>query len=56
MPNGIPVATVAIGKAENAGLLAIRILSTNHENIAYKLEIFHEQMAEESIKKTENLN
>ena len=56
MPNGIPVATVAIGKAENAGLLAIRILSTNDENIAYKLEIFHEQMAEESIKKTENLN
>ena len=56
MPNGIPVATVAIGKAQNAGLLAIRILSTNHENIAYKLEIFQEQMAEESIKKTENLN
>ncbi len=56
MPNGIPVATVAIGKAQNAGLLAIRILSTNDENIAYKLEIFHHQIAEESIKKTGNLN
>ncbi len=28
MPNGVPVATVAIGKAKNAGLLAVRILST----------------------------
>jgi 5-(carboxyamino)imidazole ribonucleotide mutase len=55
MPNGIPVATVAIGKAENAGLLACRILGINAESIQKKLHDFHLNMAHESIKKTENL-
>jgi 5-(carboxyamino)imidazole ribonucleotide mutase len=55
MPNGIPVATVAIGKAQNAGLLAARIISTTNEDIANKLESYHNQMAEDSRKKTENL-
>ncbi|HKL14011.1 MAG TPA: 5-(carboxyamino)imidazole ribonucleotide mutase [Balneolaceae bacterium] len=55
MPNGVPVATVAIGKAKNAGLLAIRILSTADGAIASKLDDYHKKMAEESLKKTENL-
>lgn len=55
MPNGIPVATVAIGKAQNAGLLAARILSTNNMTLVSKLEEYHSRMAEESRKKTENL-
>ncbi len=55
MPNGIPVASVAIGKAQNAGLLAARMLGMNDADIAYKLEQYHHQMAEESRKKTENL-
>ncbi|NBW70898.1 MAG: 5-(carboxyamino)imidazole ribonucleotide mutase [Bacteroidetes bacterium] len=55
MPNGIPVATVAIGKAENAGLLACRILGINSETIQKRLYDFHLNMAQESIKKTENL-
>lgn len=55
MPNGIPVATVAIGKAQNAGLLALRILGTEDETISQKLEDYHNGMAEESRKKTENL-
>ena len=55
MPNGIPVATVAIGKAQNAGLLALRMLSMTDENIANKLTEYHAQMADESRKKTENL-
>lgn len=55
MPNGIPVATVAIGKAKNAGLLCARILGTEDSKIADKLEKYHEEMAEESLKKTENL-
>jgi len=55
MPNGVPVATVAIGKAKNAGLLAIRILSVSDQNIAEKLEQYHKKMADESLKKTENL-
>ncbi len=55
MPNGIPVATVAIGKAQNAGLLALRMLGINDEIIAQKLSDFHQQMAEESRQKTRNL-
>ncbi len=56
MPNGIPVATVAIGKAQNAGLLAIRILGINNAELAKSLTAYHDQMAKESRKKTENLN
>ena len=55
MPNGVPVATVAIGKAKNAGLLCARILGTEDSEIAEKLEKYHEEMAEESLKKTKNL-
>lgn len=55
MPNGVPVATVAIGKAKNAGLLCARILGTEDSGIAEKLEKYHREMAEDSLKKTENL-
>ncbi|MDZ7714681.1 MAG: 5-(carboxyamino)imidazole ribonucleotide mutase [Balneolaceae bacterium] len=55
MPNGVPVATVAIGKAKNAGLLAARILSTSDSKTAQKLADYHNQMAEESEAKTKNL-
>jgi phosphoribosylcarboxyaminoimidazole (NCAIR) mutase len=37
MPRGIPVATVAIGNATNAGLLAIRILSTSRPELRQKM-------------------
>ena len=37
-PAGIPVATVAIGNAQNAALLALRILSTADESLSDKLE------------------
>lgn len=55
MPNGIPVATVAIGKAANAGLLALRILGISDDRIADRLEEYHQNMAAESIQKTNNL-
>lgn len=56
MPNGIPVATVAIGKAQNAGLLALRMLGMTHADIAEKLSDYHAEMADESRAKTKNLN
>ena len=37
MPNGIPVATVALNAAKNAGLLAAQILGTSNEELAQKL-------------------
>jgi 5-(carboxyamino)imidazole ribonucleotide mutase len=55
MPNGVPVATVAIGKAGNAGLLALRILSVEDRTIEEKLELYHQKMADDSIDKTKNL-
>lgn len=40
MPAGIPVATVAIGNARNAGLLAVRILGINDKALAARLDEF----------------
>jgi 5-(carboxyamino)imidazole ribonucleotide mutase len=42
MPAGIPVATVSIGGARNAGLLAVRILAQGDESLAQRLTAFHE--------------
>ncbi len=53
MPNGIPVATVALNAAKNAGLLAAQILGTSDENIAAKLIQYKEELRkkiEESAK------
>jgi 5-(carboxyamino)imidazole ribonucleotide mutase len=55
MPNGVPVATVAIGKAKNAGLLAIRMLAAFDSELADRLANYHQSMAEESREKTKNL-
>jgi 5-(carboxyamino)imidazole ribonucleotide mutase len=40
MPAGVPVATVSIGGARNAGILAARILSVSDEGLAHKLTEF----------------
>lgn len=46
MPAGVPVATVGIGNAKNAGLLAIRILATDDQGLADKLETFRLEQQE----------
>jgi len=46
MPNGIPVATVAVDAARNAGLLAVRILATNDWALAQQLRAHQESMGE----------
>lgn len=55
MPPGIPVATVAVGGARNAGLLAIQILAVGDESLRTKLTEFKQRLAEESRAKTKNL-
>jgi len=45
MPAGIPVATVAVDGARNAGLLAVRILALSDDNLAAALERSREAMA-----------
>ncbi|AWS00712.1 5-(carboxyamino)imidazole ribonucleotide mutase [Metallosphaera hakonensis] len=49
MPYGVPVATVAIGGAKNAGLLAVRILSLKHQDLAEKMRKFMEEMRDEVL-------
>lgn len=44
MPSGIPVATVALNGATNAGILAAKILGTSDENIAKKMEDYQESL------------
>ncbi len=46
MPAGIPVATVAIGNAKNAGLLAVRMLAIGNESLEQKLAAFARQQEE----------
>jgi 5-(carboxyamino)imidazole ribonucleotide mutase len=48
MPAGVPVATVAIGNARNAGLLAVRILAAGDEELRTRMEHFQEQLAEQA--------
>ena len=51
MPKGIPVATVGIGQAGNAGLLALRILALQDETIASWVENFMQQQTTEVLAK-----
>ena len=46
MPRGIPVATVAIGNAENAGLLAVRILASQQPKLLSKVENYSRSLCE----------
>ncbi|MGD0207684.1 MAG: 5-(carboxyamino)imidazole ribonucleotide mutase [Verrucomicrobiota bacterium] len=55
MPPGVPVATVGIGAAKNAGLLAVQILSVGSERLQKALEEFKQKLAEESRAKNQNL-
>jgi len=47
MPKGVPVATVAINGAENAGLLAVQILSVKYPELREKFKEYKLEMAEE---------
>lgn len=53
MPKGIPVATMAIDGADNAGIYAAQILALSDESLAAKLSAFKADMAEQVAKKDE---
>ncbi len=46
MPNGIPVATVALNAAKNAGILAAQILATSDEQLGAKILDFKKELKE----------
>ncbi len=55
MPPGIPVATMAINGAKNAGILAARILGITQQNIAENLSEFSNSMESSVLDKANNL-
>jgi 5-(carboxyamino)imidazole ribonucleotide mutase len=55
MPSGVPVATVAIGAARNAGLLAVQILAVSDAKLQAKYLEFRKRLAEESRAKNAKL-
>lgn len=55
MPSGVPVATVAIGNAQNAGLLAVAILATKDKVLQNKLQQYRKKLEKEVINKAQKL-
>ena len=55
MPNGVPVATVALNASKNAGILAAQIIATFDKNIADKLEFYKNSLEKNSIDSSKNL-
>ncbi|WP_319418812.1 5-(carboxyamino)imidazole ribonucleotide mutase [Pleurocapsa sp. FMAR1] len=56
MPRGIPVATVAIGNAQNAGLLAVQILATGDRQLQKKVEQYRQNLAQTVLDKQDRLD
>jgi 5-(carboxyamino)imidazole ribonucleotide mutase len=55
MPGGVPVATVAIGQAKNAGLLAVQIIATSDPALLQKMVDYKQSLAEQSRGKNKSL-
>ena len=55
MPPGVPVATVGVGAAKNAGLLAIQILASGNKSLQKRMLDYKKKLASESMKKNEKL-
>jgi len=56
MPPGIPVATVSINGAKNAGLLAVKILAIENSELSEKLEEYMKSIEDSVLEKSEKLN
>jgi len=55
MPNGIPVATVALNASKNAGLLAVSIIGSSNKDVLKKLSDYKTQLEQEVLAKAANL-
>ncbi|WP_107670076.1 5-(carboxyamino)imidazole ribonucleotide mutase [Cyanothece sp. BG0011] len=55
MPRGIPVATVAIGNAQNAGLLAVQMLASHDAKLLKKVQDYRQELEQMVLDKQENL-
>jgi 5-(carboxyamino)imidazole ribonucleotide mutase len=55
MPNGVPVATVALNAAKNAGILAAQIIGTSNNEVAQKLATYKSQLESEVLEKVNKI-
>lgn len=55
MPGGVPVATVALNNAKNAGLLAVQILSLNDKKLREKMISYKEKLNSDVLKKIDKV-
>lgn len=55
MPNGVPVATVALNASKNAGILAAEIIGTFNDAVSSKISSYKSKMNDEVITKVEKL-
>jgi 5-(carboxyamino)imidazole ribonucleotide mutase len=55
MPNGVPVATVALNAAKNAGILAAEIIGTSDQGVSKKVSDYKNSLTNEVIEKVEKL-
>jgi 5-(carboxyamino)imidazole ribonucleotide mutase len=55
MPNGIPVATVALNAAKNAGILAATIIGAFNESVEEKVKAYKKNLEKEVLNKADQL-
>ena len=56
MPGGVPVATVALNGAKNAGILAAQIVATSDPSVLDKIEQYKKELKKKVIKSSKKLN
>ncbi len=55
MPNGVPVATVAVNAAQNAGILAVQIIGSHDRAVLNKLAVFKDELKEKVNKSSDDI-
>ena len=55
MPNGVPVATVALNAAKNAGILAAQIIGTSNKTVSEKLDWFKKDLIDQVVEMQKNI-
>ncbi|MBK6838745.1 MAG: 5-(carboxyamino)imidazole ribonucleotide mutase [Bacteroidetes bacterium] len=56
MPNGVPVATVALNAAQNAGILAAQIIGSSNPEILNRVAAFKEELKQKVIKSNDDIS
>lgn len=56
MPNGVPVATVALNAAKNAGILAAQIIGTSNKAVSEKLAEYKKDLERQVVEMQKNIN